>query len=512
MTATENNSFFSRVVGVGKHGLVYGLGILLSRSITFILVPVYTYHLTPDDYGILEILFRFAEITSIFIGAGLGLTIIRFYTLEEGEERKNAVVTTALSFVSVIGLTLVALLSFRAEFLAHLLFSNYDHINLIRMTLAICLGEALFIIPLTFMQARVSSGLFVTFSIMKLVLGLALNIYFVAVIEQGMRGVLTANLITVMVSAAVVLVWSFRQTGMSVRLDLLKKMLKFGLPLVPGSLFLFILNSGDRFFLQKYTTDAVLGLYSLGYKLGTIIMIMILVPFNKVWSVYVFKISKQDNCRSIYRSVFKLLMFGYVALGLGLSLFSRELVEIASAVEYLEAYRIIPLVVLSYLFWTASTFFDLGFYLTDKTVYKPFLMGFGAGLILLLYWWLIPIYDMYGAAFATVAGFGTFAAATYLTSQRVYPLKHELGRTGLMLGAAIGLTLVGYLSADFGRVLGIAYKLVILGLFPVLIGFSGYFSKSEKGYFREFVVSVKARLAAFRRPSVAEEAVPEEEI
>ena len=41
---------------VAKHTATYGVGVVLSKAVGFLMIPVYTHHLVPADYGTLELL------------------------------------------------------------------------------------------------------------------------------------------------------------------------------------------------------------------------------------------------------------------------------------------------------------------------------------------------------------------------------------------------------------------------------------------------------------------------
>jgi len=495
--STEN--VFSKLITTAKHVVVYGIGIILTRSFGFVLIPLYTKYLTPADYGILEILYRTADLVNIILATGLGVTIIRFYTLEEDKSDKNSVIATGISYTLVLGIILVGILYFQADLLSDLLYKSAEYVELVRIMLFFCLVETLFIIPMAYIQAQIKSTQFVTFSLMKFILGISLNIYMVAGLNMGVKGIMVANLVNGVVTSGLVVGWSLKQVGLTVKVALLKKMLKFSLPLVPGGLLMFVLNNGDRFFLQRFTNDTILGIYSLGYKFGSAIAILVLSPFNKVWAVYVFKIAKREDFKMLFPMIFRLLMFAYILIGLIFSIYSQEIVELFATEGYYEAFKVIPIVVLAYLLWTASTYFDLGFYITGKTVYKSVLVIVGAAVIIPLYWYLIPKYDMYGAAWATVGGFAAFSVTAWYLSRRIYYITYGLIR----FGGLILLSSLFYLVAQFDFGLSsfvlFAYKLGLIICFPVVLYFLGYLTSQEKKLLGELILLGLDKIKGFRK-------------
>lgn len=213
-------------------------------------------------------------------------------------------------------------------------------------------------------------------------------------------------------------------------------MFAFGLPFVPAGLFLFILNNADRFFIQKFLDSSTLGVYSFGYKLGAAVSLFILGPFLRVWGPYMFKLDKSGS-KHLFGRYFLYVTAAYCVAGVWFVLFAREALALISTCDYWPAHQVIPWIVGANLFWTAAAFFDSGFYITEKTVYKPFIMGAAALLIVILYAFLIPRYGMMGGAYATFIAFAFFSVLTYIASQKVYPLRYPIGRFLVMgfLGA-----------------------------------------------------------------------------
>src|SRR5207245_11216684 len=81
---------------IGKHGLVYGGGIILSKAVAFIMLPVYTHYLTPADYGLLQLVDMVLEVASIVAGSRLGAGIFRYYHKANTPGTRRAAPSTAL--------------------------------------------------------------------------------------------------------------------------------------------------------------------------------------------------------------------------------------------------------------------------------------------------------------------------------------------------------------------------------------------------------------------------------
>ena len=471
---------FEQLKKLGRHSLVYGFGILLTNSIAFVMIPIYTRFLTTADYGILEIINRTSEILGIILIGGLGLTVLRFYQDSDQKEHQNTVVSTAILWMLAFGsLALVVLLS-QAAPISQLLLGSGQYTIFIRLMLGTLYFDLFFVIPIVYIQAQIKSLLYILVSVGKFVVGVSLNIYFVCYLKIGIKGVLTANLLNSALFGIVLLILTMQKVGIKFNLPLWKKMLGFALPFVPGSLFLFILNNGDRYFLKMFCSNQIVGLYALGYRIGTLAVLFIMSPFVRVWNALMVEISRRDDFKIVFGRIFTYVMLIYVFVGLGLAVLNRELLMIMAGPSYWDASKIVPFIILAYLFWAISLVMDAGFYITKKTYYKPFLFGMAAAINVFLYWYLIPRYNMLGAAWATVISFAFFATLSWKVVNTIYPVKYDYVRFFKMTLLAALIYFISIFIRLENFWLQVTVKsLLVLG-FPFFLYFLGFFLEDEK--------------------------------
>ena len=88
---------------------VYGLTSILSRSIAFLLLPIYTRVLTPQEYGIRAMVALGLEMILLLVACGLKEGINRFYTGGDPSVRPDEAASTGiLAHAGLIGLGVVA--------------------------------------------------------------------------------------------------------------------------------------------------------------------------------------------------------------------------------------------------------------------------------------------------------------------------------------------------------------------------------------------------------------------
>ncbi|MBI5835915.1 MAG: lipopolysaccharide biosynthesis protein [Candidatus Eisenbacteria bacterium] len=442
---------------LGRHSLVYGVSVLASQALGFLLIPVYTRALSPADYGALEVLGRTSEVLGVLVIAGLRLAVVRFVQDPAYRVRRGAVVGSGLAFVASLALLVSAALLWQADAVAQLLLPGHRLGWAVRLMAAGAVFDLLTVQPLALLQADQRSTRFVAFNLLRFTLGLALNLALVAWLDMGLKGILLSTLMAAASTAVALHAGLWRDERPAVDRGVLRELLRFGLPFVPGGLFLFILNNGDRYFLARMAPADDLGIYALGYRLGTVVMFLFVQPVMMNWNAMMVEIANRPDGREVFRRVFTFVTAGYLVASAAFSLLGPALLGLVAGPQFRRAAELIPWVCLAYFFWTASLFFDTPFYLARKTGAKPILLAAATALNLFLYATLIPRYGMFGAVWATALAFAFFAWLTWAVSRRHLDVPYDWARVGAMLAAASAAVIAGGAFRPLGAVASVAW-------------------------------------------------------
>jgi len=463
-----------------KHTAVYGLGNILSKFVGFLMIPVYTRYLTPEDYGTVELLFLTVSILSIILSVGIERAVLRyFFDSDELSERKK-VISSAHFFILGTATLTVLILWPLADFFSEVILGYKEGAFYFRLIFLILLCDVAVIVPLAFIRAEHRSALYISSAIGRLILVLALNIYWVVFAGRKVDGVLYANLTGSAVVSLFLIAYTLRKVGFRFSLPKLRAMLVFGLPLVPASIGMFSLTYADRYFLKAYTDIHTVGLYALGYKFGILLSFLITQPFLLMWSAQMFEVAKRPDARFIYRRYVTYFSFVFLFSGLALSLLVREIIAVMADPAYYEAHTVVPILVLGYYFVGIRYQFEVSMLLKNKTIYLSAILLGSAAVNLFLNALFIRFYGMMGAAIATTLSFLGLAIATLLVGRRVYPISYEFSRLAKLLLTTITLFCLGYAIPQGSLVLAIAIKLGLVLAFPFVLGGLGFFEEEEK--------------------------------
>lgn len=338
---------------VGKHYFVYGLGNVLNRMLGFLLIPFYTNYLTTSDYGTLELVELSGYFAGMFMAMGVSNAVLRFYYDSDDPQDRRRIVSTA--HVSVCGIAVamgIALVALSPS-ISGLVFHSTDNRNLFRLAFISLALTVCAEVPLNYLRAQQKSVLFTIISVARLLIGLGLNILFLVGMKWGVQGILVSTLLSQIVATLILSVYTFRQTGFQVSWPDLRAMTSYGLPYIASGLSIFVLHLSDRFFLERFSTLSVVGIYALGSKFAMAVSPLLTEPFLAVWRPKAFEIARQENAKETYANMFTYYCCLGMFLVLAIATLTQDLIPFMSPPDFHAARFIVPMVALSYLVWGA---------------------------------------------------------------------------------------------------------------------------------------------------------------
>jgi len=459
--------------------VIYGVGAAGGKLLGLLLVPIYTRALAPAEYGAMALLAVVASMLLLLGSTGITTALLKFYYRYPEPARDRVLATNATLAVLIFTLPCTLGLAAAAGPLSRLLVGPGARPEWLLLVAAANLLEALLLVPTTLLRARERAGAYAALSGGRLVLNLGLNVALVVVLGLGVTGVVAGNAATVALlhlTAGVPLLYCLLSLG-SVDGALLRELVRYGLPLVPGQAALWALNFSDRFFLQHYASLNQVGLYSLGYAFGFAVAVVALFPFQTAWSPFMFSLAERPEGDRILAGAATYFLALTAFLVLAVSVLGGDVVRLLAPRSYWQASRVIPLVALAYGLLGLALVLCSGILLTRRTEAAGTIYGLGGVINLGLNALLIPPFQQMGAAWATLLSAAVLPLPMYLWARRLHPLPYEWGRLGrLAAGGLACYAAAQYLPGGGG---GPWLRLALVASFPVLLYGAGFYHKAE---------------------------------
>lgn len=378
-----------------KNTVIIAIGKLSTQIISFLLLPLYTSKLSPAEYGTYDFLVTLSVFLLPVITMLMEESMFRFLIDAEDLKNKKRVITATITYTT-IGTLLFTII---AGIVMGIMKYEYTFVFLLFIISNVLIG-------LSNALAR-GTGKIKLYSLSNFILGastIVLNVVFIVSLKLGVNGLLWSNTIANSVTALIVLIKLHLPQFIS-RKDLSKKtlveMLRYSIPLVPNNLSWIIISLSDRLMLTWMIGTDANGLFSIAYKFPNIIYTCYGF-FSTAWKESAAKILKEDNKTQYYNSIYKDIKFFLKAIVLGLIAIMPFVFPLLVDSSYNEAYKYIPILVISIYYTNMSNFYGGIFTAFKNTKIMGSTTIVAAILNVIINLIFIPKFGIFAAAFSTL--------------------------------------------------------------------------------------------------------------
>ncbi|MFA7329602.1 MAG: oligosaccharide flippase family protein [Candidatus Delongbacteria bacterium] len=443
--------------------LLFSMANMGGRVLGMLLVPLYVQYINPDDYGKMDMLQVVITIVSLLVVAGIPSALFRFYHSMPESERP-VLVNTGLFGIMLLVLPVSLGLWLAAPGLSQAFF-QFEHASLY---MRLMIGTMALTLPTDYLSGLLmlkgETRRYVTVKLGYTVISLVLNIVFVAGFKWGILGLLASALVS-LVPKLGVLIW-FLGKDLRFQIDrvILRRILRFGAPLIMASISGWILSSSDRFFLKHYSTYEQIGLYSIAYKFAGGLNFMVISPVIAAWTRTAFEYQTSPDLPAMFKRITRV----FLSIGLLIIVCSSALIPEALVVltnpKYYGAYLAYPALIASFVAFGLNRMFEIPLQLVNRSALSGVLGSCAMLFNLVFNILLIPRYGILGAALSTFMSYILNNLVFYYFVKKYNPMPYPMA-------AALGLSLVG-----LGVVLVTLLPALALGIWaklPLLLGFGG---------------------------------------
>lgn len=385
----------NRAKDLAFNTIIIGIGKFSTQIVSFLLLPLYTSILTTEEYGIYDLILTITTFALPFITLLMEESMFRFLIdCKDDNQKKNVISQTMLyTLVSTTFFIIIALIVnkfFKIPYLwISLIYIASSIISGLRNALVRGLGKI---------------KLYTLINFVSSLLNIILNIVFIALLRYGIYGLLLAGIISSVVSSTIIFVILKMHKYFSVKnydKNLMKKMIKYSIPLVPNSLSWVVVNLSDRLVISGVIGASANGIYAMSYKFPNL-MNTIYSFFYTAWTESSAKAINDNENEDFFNNIYKILTNAMFSVSLGIIVCMPIIFNLFIKADYVEAYKYIPILVIAMYFNNMS-----GYYGGIFTGYKDTkIMGIttiiGAIINLVIDILLIKFIGIYAAAISTL--------------------------------------------------------------------------------------------------------------
>lgn len=409
------NKFFSNT-------LIYFISQIINKALPFLLIPLITRYLSPEQYGLVISFTAFLTFSYVFVGLSMNGAVNVSYFQNTHEQMKTYV------FASLLILLVSALIT---SLLIHI-FSVIiiQKTGLTEPWLYLAIFTALFqfmtLINLALWQAEQKAKQFGVYQIMQSLLITILTIVFIVGFNFDAKGVIIANVISIILFGfvSIIFLWRRGYIAFSINHYDFRDLLHFGVPMVPHQLSGWILLQYDKLFIVAMLGLSAAGIYAIGFQIGMMISILTL-AFNKAWSPYLFKKLATNPSEPEKQKLVKytyIYFFSILSLALIISAFSPYFIQWYVGSTFNGSTQVVGIITFAFAF--NGMYFMVVNYLfyMKKTKILALITFFNSILYIATSYILLKFYGVIGVAYATLISHTLAFIIVWKVSNDIYPM------------------------------------------------------------------------------------------
>jgi O-antigen/teichoic acid export membrane protein len=468
-----------RLALLGKNIGIYSLGNIALRAASFLLIPIYTRYLSVANYGLLDICIVTMQILIIFMSLGMPQSLVRFYREHEIKVETGSLFVSSLT-INMIGCLIlsVVILLFRNP-LSRIIFSQ-DLSTILVLVCFVSLARSLTQTSLSYFRAKNQAFMYSVIAVVVMLGLMTLNIIFVIVLRKGIVGILQSYLIVYGLAAVIVSILIISKSRPKISPGVTKKLLVFGLPLIFSMSGWFIIQMSSRYFLANSSGLNEVGIYGLGYRIVTILQIVIVMPFQLAFGPFIFSQEKYPELGAKISKILTYMLMLLFASTWMTGFLAKLIIKIMAPSEYQQSHMVVlfmlpSIIAIGVYYWAASLL-----HLKKKTQWIGIFIASSAVINVLLNLWLIPKYGWYGAAISTNLSIFLAMTLILLFSQKFFRVTFEKQRLIRLVFSFISLCAVLIISLRFRDPVYYVVNGIAFIMTAILLYNSQFLSEKEK--------------------------------
>lgn len=424
----------SREGNLIKNTAIIMVGKICTQMISFFLLPIYTAILSTEEYGIVDLLNTLISLLLPLITLQIEQGLFRYLVdNRESREEKEKIITTTIITVLIQSAIYMLIFVIASPFIN----------NMYKYFLATNVVASIF----SSISLQISRGIgdnksYAIGSFITALCTVIFNILLVVVFRFGAYGMLVASLLSNIVCVIYICISDKIFTYIKIhkfKSEILKKILKYSIPLVPNSLSWWVFNASDRLIVSGILGVGMNGILAAANKFSGV-YITVYNIFNLSWTetaaLHIDDVDRENFFNKTINIVLKL----FVAIAFGIIAIMPFIFNIIINEKFNAAYNQIPILMIASIFnvWLGLLTVIYIAKKDTKTIAKTSVVS--AAINVIVHIALIKFIGLYAASISTLVAYASVAIQRYIDINKKY-FKININFKFVVVSVIIGTVL-----------------------------------------------------------------------
>ena len=398
----------SREKELAKNTAILTIGKICTQFVSFLLLPLYTSILDPDDYGIHDLLtsyiFLLVPLFSLMLDQGL----FRFVLDCRNDNDKIKSLVSTMTIINVVGIVVYIVLYFCIQ---RFVISRYK--------IYLLIGVVLHIVMNALMQLARGVGktqLYAISSFISATSQVLLNIVLLVFLKMGAWGLFISSMVGSAIADIVLAIglriWEYIDIRKYSK-DEARSLLKYSLPFIPNQLSWWAMGVSDKTVISLFINVTANGIYSVANKFSSIYITFYNI-FNLSWTESVSLHINDDDTEDYLKRMINSLFSLFFSACFGIIAFMPYVFSVMINEKYAAAYPQIPILMVAVLFQTIVGSYSVVYVALKKSGEIAKTSFFAAIINIAVNISLVKWIDLYAASISTLVAYIVMTVYRYL--------------------------------------------------------------------------------------------------
>jgi O-antigen/teichoic acid export membrane protein len=421
------------IVRLLKGSAIYGVGVILQRFMGLLLLPIFTSVVSPEDYGIVALISLISIALSGLLTLGTGNSMGVLYFREQDLAERPSIIWSNIILMVVNCAFWYVFFFLCAPTLSALIFGSDRFADLIRIAVLGSVFSSISDPLLAYLRMEEKAKFYVIITLISTFFTIGISIWLVLFENMGARGLILSTTLVHGITLLISFMFIGPKLRFSFKMKLFWPLARIGFPSIFGLFAFLIIDYADRQMVEKILGLSSLGVYSIGYGLG-MVMLVAVGAFSTAWPPFFMSyINKPKEARDVFSHVLRYYLIGFGVLLVLFFAVAKPIVVVMTAPPFHEAFIVIGLVAASYMLKGCYLIVLPGIYFAEK-LYKQSLIEWAAAFVNIgLNILLIPLLGILGAALATFISYLTLPVLAWAAARKHLQINYDWASIGLSL-------------------------------------------------------------------------------
>lgn len=422
--------------------LLFALSSFVPKVLSFLLMPIYTSYLTTEDYGTSDLIITTASLLLPIFTLAISNAVIRF-TIENKNDRRPYLIAIRIYIAGCFTLApVLGVVGFIFKI-------NLLYLAFIFILFAV---SAMYQIKVAYLRGMERVSFLTVCTIVHSFISLLANVVFITIFKWGLYGFVLASILGYLTADVMIAIQIHKDRIYKMAFSLkkektyAKQMLSYSIPLIFSGLMWWVNSVSDRYFVTWLISSGANGIYSVSYKIPTILQLVQDV-FTPAWNLSVFDVYNKKDGMDYINKIYDFYNFVIVFACSGLIFLDKPLAKFLFSNEFYNAWQYVPVLLISVVFISMGACVGpiLSAYKKSKLTARGSLYSGAANIVLNFI--LISWIGIQGAAIATAISYFVSWLYNVFQARKLCSFKINWTKHGIMyLLLVIECIMVLYLS------------------------------------------------------------------